>query len=437
LDSRAAANAHFPIVEHRYTAVITTAPPAILSFATSAASGRWVAVLSAVLAALYLIVALAGVPQTGNDTWVFVGWGEALRATGWDLVAFREEVEFLAGTEIFYVASATVFALMAAAFGDNWLTGYVIFNWVTMSATALVMLLSLRRLGFDGTSLLVAALFMGVLWEHVYWVSVAYTDISFNLLLALVFASCAVGLTEPPGRRRHVAWGLALVLALVTVTYRPTGLWVVGMLVVAFAAGTHRFPFVSGNVRRPVLRAVAVAGLALISGWIGASVVLANADLLPASFLRDLILHVGVRFQDGMIVSARPETYSAPPEGAIDYATMIALKFFYYFKFSAVGFGGAHNLYNWITFAPFYLLVLVGVGSVVFAPSEMNQSILGAGILALIWVAVFALAHAVTIIDFDWRYRLPVYAPLGVLAIIGFSRVQSALVRLVVRPAAT
>ena len=395
------------------------------------------AVLSAVLAALYLIVALAGVPQTGNDTWVYQGWGEALRATGWDLVAFREEVDFLAGTEIFYVASATVFALMAAAFGDNWLTGYVIFNWVTMSATALVMLLSLRRLGFDGASLLVAALFMGVLWEHVYWVSVVYTDISFNFLLALVFASCAVGLTGSPGRRRYLAWAIAFVLALVTVVYRPTGLWVVGVLVVAFAAGTHRFPFVPGSVRRQVFHALAVAAFLLVAVWISASIVLANANLLPESFLKDLVLFLDELFRDGMIVSARPETYASPPGGALDYSAMIGRKFFYYFKFSAVGFGGAHNLYNWITFAPFYFLVLVGVSSVVFAPSEMNQSILGAGILALIWVAVFALAHAVTIIDFDWRYRLPVYAPLGVLAIIGFSRVQSALVRLVVRPAAT
>ena len=94
----------------------------------------------------------------------------------------------------------------------------------------------------------------------------------------------------------------------------------------------------------------------------------------------------------------------------VDIAAITADRFVHFFAVSAAGFSRAHRLANIAFYLPLYLLALIGLVTAVRRGDDVV-------ILAAIIVLVVAFWHSLVIIDYDWRYRLPVLPYLIFIAV--------------------
>jgi hypothetical protein len=88
------------------------------------------------------------------------------------------------------------------------------------------------------------------------------------------------------------------------------------------------------------------------------------------------------------------------------------------------GYSLKHNLLNMAFFIPAYAFALSALGFLKrTGAAGQDKGTQKTAVLCLALIVSFALFHAVTNIDFDWRYRLPIIFPLILLAAIGFDAV--------------
>jgi hypothetical protein len=78
-----------------------------------------------------------------------------------------------------------------------------------------------------------------------------------------------------------------------------------------------------------------------------------------------------------------------------------------------------HNAVNAAVFVPLYLLAAVALLNAFSARSRLPRAAREVAVLAALYVGAVALFQALTLVDFDWRYRLPAAPALIVLAALG------------------
>lgn len=99
----------------------------------------------------------------------------------------------------------------------------------------------------------------------------------------------------------------------------------------------------------------------------------------------------------------------------MDYFYLIIYKIVMFFNPILTAFTLKHKLINGLFFLSSYILTLVGVfGSRVL--TTFNRSVI---FFAVSFSLVTAVYHAVTIIDYDWRYRFPIVPILLLSSTIG------------------
>jgi hypothetical protein len=156
-------------------------------------------------------------------------------------------------------------------------------------------------------------------------------------------------------------------------------------------------------------------------------------DLLPPGGMRDLLQRWRRFFEGGVVVIGRPETFLPPADSAVAFIRVALARIVYFFWFQADAFSPRHQLVNLIGHVPLYGLALVGLWAAVLGRALDSLPRLAA-LVAAAWIAATCLFHAATILDFDWRYRAPVYPALIFLAALGITILERALRS---RPAAT
>tara|TARA_B100002003_G_scaffold218280_1_gene219130 strand:- start:208 stop:768 length:561 start_codon:yes stop_codon:yes gene_type:complete len=154
----------------------------------------------------------------------------------------------------------------------------------------------------------------------------------------------------------------------------------------------------------------------------------------PSSYLSDMLLKVGFDYRyficepgspfcegemRGIVVNNRPYTYHKVPVSVIDYVLIIADKFLHFFAVFTRDYSLKHMIFNHLFFLPAYGLAFITLYEIFRKKSKLSPEEWNLAFLSVIFVLIFALFHSITILDFDWRYRLPCIPPLIVLAGIG------------------
>ncbi len=155
--------------------------------------------------------------------------------------------------------------------------------------------------------------------------------------------------------------------------------------------------------------------LALLSILIHAVV---TRNILPAlpgkSIWRDFI--VG-SYREGMVIHMRLHTYHKVPQTLLDYVFITIDRLIHYFYFSDALFSFTHIFVNAMIFVPTYILFILGIVSTIKeGDSSIKRSLIALGISVIM---AYSLFHAMIPVDYDWRYRLPVYPYLLVVSGIG------------------
>jgi hypothetical protein len=381
--------------------------------------------LTAGLGAWYLGFALVVGPIRSTDSLWYERAGDLLLAHWRDPRTYLEAADFHGVVSLFYVGFTALVGLVRHLVGAHSALVITVLNAVALTATAHIVLRTLRSVTSSRLAIVVTGVFFAACYEQFMWVAFVLSDTTFALLVTLVLYLSLT--TQYDGRvdtrRRAAAWAIALVAAL----YRPAGVMLPAWLLAATALRVvWREPSMwrrATQLRTIALVAAAVGGL--VAFFVGLLVMAPPAQL--PTFLSSVLEVIRPELSLGTVVNGRPETYVTGIDTAFDVVRLAAKRVIYFFAIWADGFDTRHIIANALVYVPTYVLALAAIAAAFRrrdAPNLAEQRVV---VVTLLLVSALALVHAVTFIDAEWRYRVPVYPGLFLLAGLGVPHVARAM----------
>lgn len=360
--------------------------------------------------AVFLIVVAAFALWTGGrtvqsqDAPLYIAFADALRH---GTLAQYQTTSAANWTVITFPCLVALARTIAPA---HWAAVIVAINVLCAGITG-VLLVRLVLLVLRSAALaLIALLFYVSAYEIGSWTKYILADLIYSAVAMAVFFLALrpfVVDDDPPAKRRALL-ALLLVLALIT---RPTG-----VILIPFVVATEWWllPAARGG------RARGSVWILLLLGVIGAFVTRAylthDMNRWPTDFLRPKLVEYANREKRGEVVWDRPETSRRPPRSVADHLVIEGDRFVRFFQFHSPTYSKAHNLINVFYFVPLYLLAVIGVAGGLRSSDKRRQAIVQATLLLVIGSALLS---ALTVLDYDWRYRVPLMPPIILLAVCG------------------
>lgn len=369
-------------------------------------SRRFVWITSLVYFGVYCVV--TG-PILSGDSMTYAKWADVLIADRFDLGQYL--ARGLGGSVApLYVGMVTTVALVKLM-TPHWAVVMLLLNIVALASIAASLVMLCRLLTRSRIAAWTAFAFCFLSYEFFYWGRYVLSDMIFAALSLQVFlAALAIARGEAFASRRIVGTAALIV---VSVFFRPTGVLLVPMLGFAFL---FRFTRVSR---------VAIAAIVAITLFFGSVATLSMSaywsyrpDRFPFAKMGDMVRLKAKRDATGEVISQRPELFHEPAQTYADFLLIMATRFVRFFQFTNRTFSPIHNLIGILSFVPLYVLAVFGVRS---SFSSGDAGYIAAATLACAYIWTTAAFHAVTFLDYDWRYRMPIFPVAFLLAAIGAS----------------
>jgi hypothetical protein len=359
--------------------------------------------------------------STSPDTTTYSKWADLLISRRFNYLEFASDTTFVVPL-ILYLGWINVVALFKLLLGAHWMSGIVVFNYgLTLLAVTLLLNL-IKRITRSALCVVAAGALTLIAYELFQWIHYALSDTSFVVLTFTVFYLLCeheeMGLSKTGHILSKRKFLLAL-LVILTLLYRPTGLPVLLLTLLAYL--TRRVIQGKSRIERTSMARRVGAGLCLliISGIVLHAYFMMNPLAWPFNFASSWIQRLSGEYYQGYVVFQRVETYYLNPVSLIDFITITLMKLAFFFSFYSSSFSLAHNLINLAFFLPAYALALFAIYRIFQTDCKLTAGVWWSGWIALWWIIFFALYHASQQIDYDWRYRLPCMLPLILLASAG------------------
>ncbi|MEW6593802.1 MAG: hypothetical protein AB1413_02915 [Thermodesulfobacteriota bacterium] len=367
---------------------------------------------------------LASGPLFSPDAARYVEWAETLIAVGFNPFSLLQRVDFVT-SPVQYLAIVYLIALAMLLFGPLWPVAFVVLNGLFCGLGAFFALDLVRR-KIEGVLplLLVATLFL-ISFDIVIWAKFILTDLLFLITVSAVLwnASRLLQGAEAGQVRREffvprACWVVfLLLLAFLT---RPTALPLLGFLLPCLLAAPAVARVASENWRRFLGYATLVGlvlggALMVLTAWL----LIASAGWSGSGGAVETIKYYASYFAQGAVVHDRPETYLVVDPTVLDYLRVMAYRLAYFYSPVIPGYGLLHLADNLLVFVPSYVLAVVTLVEI-FRPHPVLD-LETRWMVLLCWgtILAFALFTALTLLDYDHRYRLPALPALFILSGIG------------------
>lgn len=344
-----------------------------------------------------------------HDSWQYSEWADILISRNFNISEYLKSVEFTVPSYlylgfIFLVACAKIVA------GIFWQKAIVLVNILLGALVAVI----LADLVYAFTKNKIVVCIVECLYllnpEIVFWSRFVLSDISYMFINFLLFYLTAKLFLDQKKILISRAAIIIFVLFLNCV-YRPIGILMAPVILFALYLkisnkevrwGTFFFCLAFFAVTVILLHSVVIKDVIL---W---------PFIFGKSYVRDCVI---AAYREGMVIHGRLHTYHQAPITLGDYIFVTLDKLIHYFYFSDKLFKFHHRIMNYVIFVPMYSLFILGIiGTVKKIASQNRRSLVA---LALIVIIGFSLFHAMTSMDYHWRYRLPIFPYLLLVAGIG------------------
>jgi hypothetical protein len=372
-----------------------------------------------VVALVYAVISLRRGPVLTADSARYSQWADLLIASHFNYVSWSNSLNWPVPPTA-YAGWITIVALNKLALGSAYASGIVVVNLVLAVVTVGMVVRLVERLTSSRLIGGAAGLAFLAAFELWLWIPYALSDISFMFLSFWVVYLVCID-ERHTGRRAIWRSALPIALALLALVYRPAGLPLVLLAVVAALSG-RRLRLVTPEARTAIARWSAMTLVALIAvAVVLDSALVANPGSWPFPFLSGWIQEVGREYRQGIVIFGRPETFHTSPGGLLDYVWLSVDRLRSFFVFSAQAFSRGHTLANVVFFVPVYAGWLVALVSLLRSRSSFTFARWWATAIGTLFVAFFSVFHSLQYIDYDWRYRLPSLPVLIMLGSIGWN----------------
>jgi hypothetical protein len=306
-----------------------------------------------------------------------------------------------------YAAFTGLIALARAIAPAHWQLLMLILNVISAALTGALLVNVTRRITGSAYAAAAALVLYLACWDVIFWVPYLLTDAEYTPLAMLAFSLVIDGVVgrERPFRRTKVA--LVAVLAAITrvlgVVTLPVAAAIEWLLVARRTAAARRALWIT------FAAGVLVAFIA--HAWF-----FQDMRRWPFFFSRGKLTDYAAREHRGEVVVDRPETYHRPPSTMADHVSIEVDRFFRFFQATSSTYSRKHNLIAAAYYTPLYLLALFGIIDALRGADDVRRRVVDATLLWILSVAAFS---AATILDFDFRYRLPLMPQIIVLSALG------------------
>lgn len=308
------------------------------------------------------------------------------------------------------IAFVAVVAVLKYLFGADWQVALVFLNFCVTLFSLFYLLRFIESLALSEIAKISPFLLIFFAVDLRSWARYPISD-SLYVSMHCIFFTFLFRRIKHENLLKPLHLIVATFLLVFIILSRPTSLVypiVLGTLAVFFLLQKASL----SQLRQYFVPLLAASGLILLFTF---SYFVANLDL-PSIKEKNLALFVIVEdMRKGIVIHDRAETWLKSPSSTMDYFYLIIYKIVMFFNPILTAFTLKHKLINGLFFLSSYILTLVGVfGSRVL--TTFNRSVI---FFAVSFSLVTAVYHAVTIIDYDWRYRFPIVPILLLSSTIG------------------
>jgi len=333
----------------------------------------------------------------------YIIWADQLTALDFNLKRFYQVSQFEGYSPFFYTVPVLVIAILKQLFLENWQLTFFFLNLAMLFA---IQYLLAKCLILCGARYLIVALAMPLLLisaDFMTWPRYLLTDMFFaTFVMVAVYYILRCRLNQPP-----FFLPLLLIISVITIT-RPTSLAVIFASAISLLVPTV-FPLVT---RAKVLSVILISGVLVSALLYGVLIYI----LQSASWSHSSVEYLLQWVNQGVVVHDRPDTWVSMPESWYDFVILFLARFAAFFSPIATTFSLSHNIANILLLGIF----MSGLTIWFFLEDKGAREFDEIAWVTLILSSVVACYHSATLIDFDWRYRFPIIAPLIVFGMTGW-----------------
>jgi len=331
------------------------------------------------------------------DGRTFDGWSNMVLAQNYSLSAYWQT---MGGPERLYLVSMFGIAFLKDISGSAWPAVWFITN---LSFVALIMVMFVavgKRLGLDARVIALSSLLFLLSADYLTWPRYLLTDTFLAMLVML-----ALFLALQPISRLKIVLQCAVLLT--TAFARPAAIPVVLAFCAFYFVIAFNFETASRHVA--LISIIAVTAVASVAY---AGIMLAHYEQwLPPTRAFD---YLGLYAHRGVVIIHREETAIAMQNSFFDYLRLFYTRFFSFYTPLADSFSLRHTVFNVLLHSVVGLAIL----RLYLRPPALTQTQRRAVLMVTLLAVSVALFHTVTIIDYDFRYRYPIIAPLFLIVAI-------------------
>lgn len=303
----------------------------------------------------------------------------------------------------------TLIAAMRMLSPAHWQLLMIVINVLCAAFTAVLLVKLARLVTGSDIAASIALLIYLVSFDIAVWVAFLETDHVYTMISTAAFLLLIRGVLHPEGPQawRRVKTAIATILAAVT---RPVGVAIVPVVALVEWVFVRR----ADKPGRRALWAVVVAGILaafLVHAWF-----FQDMGRWPSRWMRPKLQQYAAREQRGEVVFDHRESYHRPPVTLIDYVAMEADRFARFFQITSSANSTRHNVIASVYYVPVYLLAMFGFVDAVRSGDRRRSAVAQT---ALLWILSNVTLSAITVLDYDWRYRLPLMVQIILLAACG------------------
>jgi hypothetical protein len=301
-----------------------------------------------------------------------------------------------------YMLFIAMVALAKLVAGAKWAAVIVTGNLCFDALTAAILVTLVRLVTRSSAAAMLAILAWLLCFDIVTWVRMPLTDLPFLFVSFAAFVAVVAPYVagRKPARKDVI---VAAVLTVISLLLRPVGfLWLILVITTWLV--------LSGRVSR---RSWFIAALLVAATVFTAhTLIVRNPERWPVETFARGVRWDARSYRLGEVINGRLETFHAPPSSVVDYAAITADRFVHFFAPEAASFSRGHKILAIAFYVPLFLLAIVAV----IAALRREGKTADAVILAAVVVLTVAFWHSLVVIDYDWRYRLPILPHLIFLA---------------------
>lgn len=335
------------------------------------------------------------------DSYTYIRWAETLVSLQFDYPTYFRTNDFFTPS-YFYTIPVSVIALLQAGFSEGWLKAFHIMNALLIAASILASYLSLRALSVRPAIAALGLFSTFFCVDFFIWPHYLLSDTLF-----VFFASLTLLATSSSGWNHTRAY-CTVVLILLLLFCRPASLpyCAVGLAVVI---GRSWNPGGQNDISRFLF-----FGIALVVLGSAFFVSLVNIGLKNPGMSAQIDF-ITTLAKAGIVIHDRPETFFAEPSDNYDLCVLYLQRLVMFWNPYLSAFSLPHNALN----IAFTTIICTGLLAGVYSMQKMGERVRTAFFVIVILCIAVSCFQALTIIDYDWRYRYPLQLPLVVCALVG------------------